>query len=312
MDLLSLIRSRISALPDGPHLRGLQSVLRHIEAAYRHLARVQTENDDTACTDAIYRTNQAFEGSVKEAYRVLANKDPEYVRPFDIEQYLEENETFRGRVLKLFTNYRTDWRNPSTHDYTLDFNEDEAFLAIVSVSAFTKLLVDQIAEKLTFEAVQRDTHIRERVVQPGDAAFESFVDRVTRLFLEFSKHYVENSQAIPIESEAQLMGALSGFLSSVAPDLQAITGRVYRTSQTHYVDMTIANGQELIVIEVKRGSHRALLEQGLHQLRLYIEAAKAQNGILFLYSGKVTEYASDPDALPSHDPRIRVIRPKAS
>ena len=47
--------------------------------------------------------------------------------------------------------YRTEWRNPSTHDYKLDFDEDEALLAIASVCAFAIVLLDQITEKLNFD-----------------------------------------------------------------------------------------------------------------------------------------------------------------
>jgi len=121
-----------------------------IEVAHRHLARGQAQNDETAFTDAIYRTNQAFEGSIKEAYRVLASKEPANKTPFQIEQYLQKHGVLRERVLTQFTRYRTEWRNPSTHDYKLDFDEDEAFLAIVSVSAFVKVLVDQIIEALAY------------------------------------------------------------------------------------------------------------------------------------------------------------------
>ena len=101
--------------------------------AANHLKRGSDTADDTAFTDAIYRANQAFEGSLKEAFRVVAAKDPEKVRPFDIENFLQENSILRGRVLEQMSRYRPEWRNPSTHDYQLDFDEDEALLAIVSV-----------------------------------------------------------------------------------------------------------------------------------------------------------------------------------
>jgi hypothetical protein len=145
VDLLELIRTEVSGLPPGSHLQRLQSVLQHIETAYKHFARGQSDADESAFTDAVHRSNIAFEGSAKEAYRVLAGKDPMKLRPYDIEQYLIEHKVFRDRILSLFTNYRTAWRNPSTHDYTLTFDEPEAFLAMISVSAFTKLLVDEIA-----------------------------------------------------------------------------------------------------------------------------------------------------------------------
>ncbi|MEH2117121.1 hypothetical protein [Nostoc sp.] len=116
MDLLDILRSKIDSLEDGDHIPGLKAVLLHIETASRHLLRGQKQNEETAFTDSIYRTNQAFEGSLKEAYRVLASKDPERERPYDIEQYFEKNKVFRQRVLAQFTNYRTEWRNPSSHD----------------------------------------------------------------------------------------------------------------------------------------------------------------------------------------------------
>ena len=312
MDLLDLIRSKINSLPDGPHLSGLRSVLRHIEAAYKHLNRGQTEGDESAFTDAVYRTNQAFEGSIKEAYRVLKNKAPEKMTPYEIEQYLEANKVFRDRILAQFTNYRTTWRNPSIHDHNLDFDEDEAFLATVSVSAFTKLLVDQIAEKLSYEAVQKDIADHKIAVKSDVAISEGLIDRVARIFQEFSKQYATHNAAIPIESEAQLMGALSGFFASVAPDLHVTTGRIYRNSRAHYIDMVISKENEHVVIELKRGQYRALIDQGVHQLALYMQAANTDKGLLFLYSGKSAEYTIEIRETPDHNAKILVLRPKAS
>jgi hypothetical protein len=85
MDLADTLRKKIGVLEDGEYVPGLKAVLLHIETAFRHLSRGQETDDDTAFTDAIYRTNQAFEGSIKEAYRVLAAQDPAKKRPFDIE-----------------------------------------------------------------------------------------------------------------------------------------------------------------------------------------------------------------------------------
>jgi hypothetical protein len=110
MDLVATLRLKIEKLPTGDHTAGLEAVSSHIETAFAHLARGQNDDDESAFTDVIYRTNQAFEGSIKEAYRVLAGEDPSRQRPFDIENYLESNGVFRERVLAQFTNYRTEWR----------------------------------------------------------------------------------------------------------------------------------------------------------------------------------------------------------
>src|SRR5689334_21146934 len=122
MDLVDTLRTKIDGLDKGEYSSGLRAVLAHIETAFRHLSRGLNSDDDAAFTDAIYRTNQAFEGSVKEAYRVLAKQEPERKTPFEIEGYLETTDVFRSRVLEQLTTYRTRWRNPSAHDYKLDFD----------------------------------------------------------------------------------------------------------------------------------------------------------------------------------------------
>src|SRR6266478_6573129 len=150
MDLLKILKNRVATLPDGEYTAGLSAVIKHVEVGTRHLKRAQRSKDDSAFTDAIYRSNQAFEGSLKEAYRVLAGKDPSRESPNSIASYLEKQNVLKPRVLAQFGNYRTEWRNPSTHDYKLKFDEDEALLAIVTVSAFAIVLMDQIAEQLSF------------------------------------------------------------------------------------------------------------------------------------------------------------------
>ena len=309
MDLFDLIRHQINALPSGDHLRGLRSVLHHLETAYKHFARGQSGGDESAFTDAIYRTNQAFEGSVKEAYRVLAGKDPQKMKPHEIEQYLLERKVFHDRILSQFTNYRTEWRNPSTHDYNLNFDEAQAFLATVSVSAFTKLLIDEIAERLNFVAVQKDVAIHGTAGTATLNASEPFVARVTLALRNFAKYHSTNHPSVPIESEAQLMGALSGFLSSVLPDAQTSTGRIFRAEKPYYIDMVISNGNENIIVELKRGQHRALLEHGVEQVSTYMKIADAKHGVLFLYSGKSTDYDLQIFDGPHPGTEIYVLRP---
>jgi len=117
MNLVEILRSRVADLSHGDYVVGLKAVLQHIEVAESHLERGKATSEETAFTDAIYRTNQAFEGSLKEAYRVLTGKNPAKETTNKIEQYLQEQNVLRHRVLAQLTNYRREWRNPSTHDY---------------------------------------------------------------------------------------------------------------------------------------------------------------------------------------------------
>jgi hypothetical protein len=311
MDLLELIKAAINTLPRGPHIAGLHAVLRHIEVAYGHLTRGQKEEDESAFTDAIYRTNQAFEGGIKEAYRVLEDKDPQKLSTHQIELYFEKHKVFRDRVLAQVTNYRTKWRNPSTHDHNLDFDEEEAFLAIVSVSAFAKLLIDQIAERLSFVAARNDVNLIE--VGTKNETDVPLIDRAIKLLQQFGRHYTANNPSVPIETEAQLMGALAGFLSSVAPDVRSTTGRVHRGAHPYYVDLEMEKGDSKILIELKRGSHRRLFEVGARQLVSYMQAAQTNDSILFLFSDKVADY--DVEIINAHladGPvrKVHVLKPK--
>lgn len=184
MDLLALLNDAVSELPDGDHSQGLNAIVRHVKAAIRHLERDQSADPDS-CTDAIYRTNQAYEGSLKEAYRVLAGKDPSGLTPFQIEGYLETNNTVRPRVLTQLVRYRQDYRNPSTHDYKLDFDNDEALLAIVSVCGFAKLLINQIRSKLASDAAQARVATSTAAFGTTDAL--SNVERMAAVCLAYTR-----------------------------------------------------------------------------------------------------------------------------
>jgi hypothetical protein len=174
------------------------------------------------------------------------------------------------------------------------------------------LLIDQIAQKLSFVAAQQDVKAHKTGAGTAPTKGESLIDRVVKIFQEFLRHYATTTASVPVETEAQLMGALAGFISTVAPELAFTTGRVYRDERPIYVDMEIKRGDELVLVELKRGQNRALIEQGVNQLFHYLQIAKAKDGVLFLYSGKAAEY--DVDLVKDHhsNKEVSIIHPKAA
>jgi hypothetical protein len=212
MDLLAVLRKRLDALPPGDYHPGLRAVVQHVEVATSHLTRGAAQADDTAFTDAIYRTNQAFEGSLKEAYRVLTGSDPLKKSPFEIESFLQEQSILRGRVIGQLSNYRKEWRNPSTHDYRLDFDEDEALLAIVSVCAFAIVLIDQIAEKLSFEAARAKSQPVPSPKSDTTPLVELIASAVERFDIEPA-----TPRSQDFAREAEVVGSLAGFLTVALP-----------------------------------------------------------------------------------------------
>jgi len=315
MDLVETLRKKILVLEDGDYIPGLKAVLLHIETAFRHLSRGQDYDDDTAFTDAIYRTNQAFEGSVKEAYRVLAGQDPGKKRPYDIESYLEQSNTFRSRVLSQLTTYRTQWRNPSAHDYKLDFDESEAFLAIVSVSAFACLLLDQIAESLAFkksqaEAEAQKTQLAASLAQTLNA---ELLARVTDLLMQFcATHIPPVPTPVAKQTESQLIGALHGFLASTAPELNVETDARMDPAEHLRADLLVVRGDERLVIEVKRRRNPQTYEGGIAQLEHYFSVGGVKSGILLFPPDSASEMEKLYTAVGGTNGRVVILSPVGS
>lgn len=285
MDLVVTLRNKIDVLDDGDYIPGLKAVLLHIETAFRHLSRGQEGDDDTAFTDAIYRTNQAFEGSIKEAYRVLAGQDPAKKRPFDIEGYLEKNKVFRSRVLSQFTTYRTEWRNPSAHDYKLDFDESEAFLAIISVLAFACLLLDQMAERLSYLKSQAEAEAQKQAIAEtlAGSVNASLLTRTVDVLRQFCSTYTPSVSLALQHTETQFIGALHGFLASAAPELKVLTEAPLANDRPFRADLIVERGEEKLVVELKRRLDRKNFQNVLAQVEHYMLISGIRNGIaLFL------------------------------
>lgn len=287
MDLLKILRSKIDALEEGDYILGLQAVLLHIETASNHLLRGREQEDETAFTDAIYRTNQAFEGSLKEAYRVLAERNPEKERSFDIEIFFERNDVFRQRVLAQFTSYRIEWRNPSAHDYKLDFDESEAFLAIVSVAAFACLILDLITKRLSYVQVKTEADTKQLEIQERLAGTEKsdLLNRTTEILREFSHQQssfnIDGSKLTAI----QVTGQLAGFFASAAPDLEILSEYKISSETPAIADLIISDKNSRVLIELKRaGNGRQLVDAGVAQVERFMILSDIKAAVLFLFS----------------------------
>jgi hypothetical protein len=311
MNLLDILRTRIEGLPEGNYTLGLKSVLQHIEVAEKHFSRGQTNVDDTAFTDAIYRTNQAFEGSLKEAFRVLAVKDPSGESPSNIENYLQNDNILRPRVLAQFTNYRKEWRNPSTHDYRLNFDEDEALLAIVTVSAFAIVLIDQITERISFERAKANAAIHPIPIIKS----QSLLDRVPTLIEEFITQFNETHAGRSDIREVEIEGALAGFLASAAPDLTAQIEAPLAPGRQDRADLLLGSGTEKVILEIKRPRryHPQTEKDAIKQVSYYMAVSGISRAILFVFNvpntGKVNR---GEHTLPGTGGRIIVISTEAA
>lgn len=306
MDLLAILRDRVNGLPSGEHSAGLQAVLQHAVVANQHLQRGQSVPDDSAFTDVIYRTNQAFEGSLKEAYRVLAERAPARLSTFEIEEYLQTAKVLRPRLLALFTAYRKDWRNPSTHDHRLDFDANEALMALVSVTAFAIVLVDQISAKLHFDAAQ--AHIVEPVVPEPTRWLSEDVARALASF-----HDVPSS-ASPVEppSKSALVGTLAGHLSASLKTTVAFEMDLEPGRSTRQIDIWILRGEEEVIVDVRRHPDTTPM-----LLRSYVSTtvtelmnlAEVRQAVVYVYPGDDTVQQQ---AMTIGSQRVVIVAPKSA
>lgn len=305
MDLVNALRDRIYALETGDHTPGLGSVLQHIETATKHFARGLSTADDSAFTDVIYRTNQAFEGGLKEAYRVLASADPSRKTTFEIETYLQAHNLLRQRVLDQLSTYRKAWRNPATHDYKLDFDEDEALIAIVSVCAFGIVLVDQISFKLSYDKAAAAT-------PPASTAEQSkpLLSAVVEFLLMFPAGHTSGA-AIQRVSESELVGAVAGLLSQAIPGLEVGVESRLGSSPQYRIDLLLKRGDEKLLMEFKRAASSASIRNAaIDQVSRYVAVSGIEDSVLYFFDERGRPSTEREDyQIPRTNKKIVIISP---
>ena len=278
MDLTEELKRKVEGLGQHTRKEGIRAAIRHVEVAERYLMRGRAEEDPDAFNDVIYRTNQAFEGMLKEAYAVLTDKDASKLSPHLIEKHLLDSKKLASRVLTLFTNYRQEWRNPATHDHTLLFTDDEALLAIVSVSAFLVVLLDQVIETASFkrERAQAEQRRGMAATEPTTTSHESFAERVLALLASFGV----GEQNTP-RTEAEIIGRLSGHIVGSDPSIRVVPDA--DLGDHHRADLLLERNGQKLVIEVKRARpNQRLLAAATAQVGSYLAAAGAASGIVYV------------------------------
>lgn len=293
MDLLKEIRDKINSNSDRANSRGLKSVLTHIEIAERYYHRAKAERDEHLYTDVIYRTNHAFEGILKEAYSTLAERSADRLSAATIEDYLLETDTLRSRLTDLLTNYRKNWRNPSTHDHQLFFSEQESFLAIVTVSAFASILLDRILEKEAYK--QKAEEFGREALRARDhiTAFSTLapIDKVTEILRSFGAYYIQHYQNMSQYPRGTANAQMAAFIEKVAPEISVRIEHEFRRNDAviRFDLLATVEGTDIgIETREPRRDHESFsldADTAISQLAGHLKAAGLCNGVVFFYPG---------------------------
>lgn len=300
MDLLKAITDKVTSLAEWKGSSGIESVLLHIQIAERHHQRARDNRDEHLYTDSIYRTNHAFEGILKEAYLTLAEKTPDTLTPYQIEEYLLENNILRGRVADLLKNYRQHWRNPSTHDHKLFFSEQESFLAIVSVSAFANILIDQMLEKQVFTSKYRSLGNEAKLARDGITNFSKLttIDKVQEILSAYADHYIHNFETVSVYGRSSANAQLAAFIVKVAPELKVEQEVIFTSEHSEIIfDLVITDDKETVAVETRDSNSIETprlfgsSDSAMNQLAWKLRDSNIKNGVLFCYPGSPDQSA---------------------
>lgn len=293
MDIAEKLRLAVKDLPEGDHTPGLTAIVRHVETAIRHYDRAEKADDQDAYTDCIYRTNQVYEGSLKEAYRIFSGQTPAKKTLYEIEKYFDGNNQVRSRVLAQMTRYREDYRNPSTHDYKIEFDENEALLAVLSVTAFAKLLVTQMKTKVQSDALKADPDlVTSSDIQQKSATIGDFAESLARNLQTFLNDGAE-IEGLASREPLALVGA---YLEKSG--LQ-VTRDVYMQSDASWFewDMIVTNKSGFKVpIEVKTSRGRyspSIASSRIEQVRSFAIAGEFSQAVLVEGAGRGENYVCE-------------------
>jgi hypothetical protein len=320
MNLLEVLRDKIKSLDKGEHTPGIAAILKHLERSFHLLAHGQAHQDSEAFTEAIYRCNQAFEGAIKEAYRVLAEQNPDKKSLYEIEVYLQDNSIFRSRVLSQFTTYRREWRNPATHDYTLSFDDNEAFFAIVSVTIFVKLLMDQIESKLAYKQAQYSaqrvkSQAQQLLSKPSKTTSAiRHIAQTVEMALERNKDKLGDKHFTP----SDLPYVIGGFLSAF-PSIKVRTELTVADNDfMAHVDLELIYKNESVLVEVKwcpkdaeLTKIRQVIDFTSTQLNTVMKLHGSASAILLLYAPGTVRYVRQ-EYPPVDGCRILILRPEGA
>lgn len=294
MDLLKEIKLKVDVIREGDSEgAGLDAVIRHVEMAESHLIDGRKRAVPDYYTDAIYRSNQAFEGALKEAYQRLTGQDASRKSPSQIEQYLQSKKVLKPRVLQLLTNYRQEWRNSSTHDHRLFFESQEAFLAIVSVSAFASILLDQIIEFRAYEDEAKKLAKQKSSLPKASSTSRFDVVRALKTVLEsYGKLLNKPGGKDDLQSGISLNGKVAAFLETVGPSfkMEQEVPIALGNSAKFYTDFVISRKGEAAVLEVKlinipgEQNERKVIALSQQQMATYLRSydQKVIGGVVFL------------------------------
>lgn len=222
---------------------------------------------------------------------MLAEESADQKTPYEIEEYLLNTSILKSRVVDFLKNYRREWRNPSTHDYKLFFSEQESYLAIINVSAFVSILVDQMVEKLTYSQKYVELESAAILAREGMQGFDSLaaIDKVYKILMSYSVYYIKNFEEMSKKERIHSNAEMAAFIQRVAPSFKVkIEPDFTLADKKVSLDFIVNADSEDVAIEARapRPSDAGYDDAAINQLSEQLRETGIKNGVVFFYPGK--------------------------
>ncbi len=281
MDTLKLLNKKIEQIKSEEYMIDLSYIIVHISRAEKYFELGREKKEPEYYNDVIYRTNQAYEGGLRCAYKILLEKDHALKSTYQIEEELNKENILNKRVKNMFSIYRNDWRNQSTHHYDFVCDQSEALMAINNVESFIYLLLDQIKEK--------DSYLYAKL-KSKDSKKISFKDFVLQKLVLFPSIFYQSLKNKNEESltEIELMKGIENYLKKLDSEIEIFSEYPLKTNlhmNRSKVDFYLKKGKEEQYIELKILKNSVAIETIIHHNRERCKIFNMKDLVLFIWDG---------------------------
>jgi Holliday junction resolvase len=190
----------------------------------------------------------------------------------------------------------------------LDFDEDEALLAIVSVCAF--VLIDQISEKLSFDAAKAATPRAVPTLGLSKPLADIVADAIESFHIPPSTEKPQDHMR-----HAEIVGALAGYLLAVIPGSEVERDPQIDKGSKAQPDLIITAGDKRLLIEVKRLSISRvfvnLKQQYLVQISHYTALTGIKEALIYVHTENTDREVSREEVqFTGVDARVVIMGPR--
>lgn len=299
MDNLGILRKKLSLLHNNELNDGVHCIFNHLIQAEKHFINGLEDKNVDLFNDVIYRTNQAYEGILRLAYKIILKKQDKNKSNQEIEETLLKEKIINQRTKDYISLYRGDFRNCSIHDYQLVFTESDAFMAITNVTGFLYTLLNQLIVYDGFMTMQTKEKEIETISKSLNKHNLSERELLKEALIHFPKVYFSNPNGNDVENGFYAIGELEAYLNKINPKWKISICKTFGDEEEniedideiYMLDMLIQTKTENIMLDICMDKDFRFRYNFISNMHIIGTMLNANYGIIFQLVGEY-EYIS--------------------